>query len=342
VQQAREEHATAPESRAVDVVILSLNRIEDTIAAISSALEQKGVSKHIWIVDQASDARQHARLQAFVRGKPVVVKSLRQNVGVSAGRNIASRMGGAPYIVALDNDAVFNNPLTLERAIAHLEADPVLGAVGFRILNYFSREDDVSSWVYHQEITHHARKEFPAAQFVGAGYAMRRAAFEASGGYDDELFFACEELDLSYRILNAGYKIKYVPDAVVLHKISPECRVQWREGRYYYTVRNRLYIHWKYGATFWRFARSATGFLMKGAYNGLLAQTLSGLIDAIRLCRKFDRSAFDRSLYVLRQDVKDYIRECNPRDQASIWDRLRRHTFSRLPSLAFICAASPL
>ncbi len=131
MQQAGEEHATAPESAPLILSFCLLNRIEDTIAAISSALEQHGVTKHIWIVDQASDAKQHARLQAFVRGKPVVVKSLRQNVGVSAGRNIASRMGGAPYIVALDNDAVFNNPHTLERAIAHLEADPVLGAVGF-------------------------------------------------------------------------------------------------------------------------------------------------------------------------------------------------------------------
>jgi len=339
MQQDKEIEAMAPELPAVDVVILSLNRIDDTIAAIASALEQKAVRKHIWIVDQASDALQHTRLRAFVNGKPVVLKSLRQNVGVSAGRNIASRMGRAPYIVALDNDAVFSSPHTLERAIAHLEADPMLGAVGFRILNYFSREDDASSWVYHQKMTHHASHEFPAAQFVGAGHAVRRAAFDASGGYDDDLFFAWEELDLSYRILNAGYKIKYAPDVVVLHKISPECRIEWREGRYYYTVRNRLYIHWKYGATFWRFARSATGFLMKGAYNGLLGQTLSGLIDAIRLCRKFDRSAFDRPLYVLRQDVKDYIRECNPRDRISIWDRLREHTFSRLPGLAFICAA---
>jgi len=332
----------APESRAVDIVILSLNRIEDTIAAISSALEQKGVTKHIWVVDQASDARQHARLQAFVRGKPVILKSLPQNVGVSAGRNIASRMGAAPYIVAVDNDAVFNNPHALERAITHLEADPMLGAVGFRILNYSSRDDDASSWVYHQDIMDHASREFPTAQFVGAGHAMRRAAFEASGGYDDELFFALEELDLSYRILNAGYKIKYTPDVVVLHKISPECRIQWRDGRYYYTVRNRLYIHWKYGATFWRFARSASGFLIKGAYKRVFGQALSGLVDAIHLCRRFNRSTSDKSLYVLQQDVKDYILKCNPHDQASIWERLRRHTFKRLPSLTYIFVELPL
>jgi len=339
MQQFKEKQAATANSPAVDVVILSLNRIDETIAAVASVLEQKGVTKHIWIVDQASDASQHARLRAFVNGKPVVLKSLPQNVGVSAGRNIATRMGSAPYIVALDNDAVFSSPHTLERAISHLEADSRLGAVGFRILNYSSREDDASSWVYQQKMTRHASKEFPTAQFVGAGHAIRRTAFETAGGYDDDLFFAWEELDLSYRILNAGYKMKYAPNVVVLHKISPECRISWRDGRYYYFVRNRLYIHWKYGATLPRLARSAIGFLLKGAYNGLWSQTLSGLIDAIRLCRKFDRSAFDRARYALRQDVKDYIRQCNPRDQASVWDRLRRQAFRKLPSLSIIVSA---
>jgi GT2 family glycosyltransferase len=218
----------------------------------------------------------------------------------------------------------------------------MLGAVGFRILDHSSRKDDVSSWVYHQKMTSHASDEFATAQFVGAGHAMRRAAFEAAGGYDDDLFFAWEELDLSYRILNAGYKMKYAPDVVVLHKKSSECGIPWRGGRYYYLVRNRLYIHWKYGATVGRFARSAAGYLMKGAYNGLLGQTLSGLIDAIRLCRKFDRSATDRSLYVLRREVKEYIQECNPRDRASIWNRLRSHTFRKLPSLIFLSSAFAL
>jgi len=341
MQQGGTERATAPSLPAVDVIILSLDRIDETIAAVTSALEQKGVRQYIWIVDQASDASQHSRLQAFVIGKPVTLKSLRQNVGVPAGRNIASRMGSAPYIVAIDNDAVFDGPHTLERAIAHLESDPVLGAVGFRVLDYHSREDDASCWVYHQEMTSHSTKEFLAAQFVGTGHAVRRAAFEASGGYDDDLFFAYEELDLSYRIMNTGYKIKYAPDAVVLHKRSPEHRIPWRKGRYYYTVRNRLYIHWKYGARFRRFARSAAGFLIKGAYNGLFCQTLSGLIDAIRLCRKFDRSASDRSLYVLRHDVREYIRVCNPHDQINIWDKLRTHTFRRLPGVAFPSAVLP-
>jgi len=181
-------------STTVDVIILSLNRIEETITAVASALEQKGVTKNIWIVDQASDASQHARLKSFVDGKPVVLKSLSENVGVSAGRNIASRMGRASYIVALDNDAVFSGPHTLERAIAHLESDPMLGAVGFRILDHSSRKDDVSSWVYHQKMTSHASDEFATAQFVGAGHAMRRAAFEAAGGYDDDLFWLQDEI----------------------------------------------------------------------------------------------------------------------------------------------------
>ena len=85
-----------------------------------------------------------------------------------------------------------------------------------------------------------------------------------------------EELDLGYRMLNLGYKIKYVPDVAVLHKVSPEARVGWDRGRYYYMVRNRLYIHYKTGTAMPRIIVSAIVRVIRGAYNGLLVQAITG------------------------------------------------------------------
>src|SRR6186713_3033530 len=96
------------DSAQVDVIVLSWNRVEDTMAAIRSAAKQVGVVMRILIVDQGSDSDNVCRLEEFLRQVPCAeLKKLRRNVGVAGGRNIASAMGRAPYIVALDSDAEF-------------------------------------------------------------------------------------------------------------------------------------------------------------------------------------------------------------------------------------------
>src|SRR5262245_44600946 len=101
----------------VDIIILSWNRPAETIAAIRSAAEQAGVDKRILIVDQGSDCTNLAQLEACVeRIDCAQLRKLGRNVGVSAGRNIASAMGRSRYIIALDSDAVFADEHTVARA----------------------------------------------------------------------------------------------------------------------------------------------------------------------------------------------------------------------------------
>jgi len=211
-----------------DVIILSWNRVEDTIAAAKSAIEQEGVVKRIQIVDQGSDPANLAALERFVaKAEDIRLERLGRNTGVAGGRNIATAMGRAPYIIALDSDAIFADRHTVSRAVAHLDADPGLCAIGFRIVNFFSGENDAGSWDY--PAAHRPDQRFSTTRFVGAGHAIRRSVFTAVGGYDDRLFFCGEELDLCYRMLNAGLRIDYVPDVAVLHKVSPDHRSYWEK-----------------------------------------------------------------------------------------------------------------
>jgi GT2 family glycosyltransferase len=94
----------------------------------------------------------------------------------------------------LDNDAAFDTHATLAAAVAALDRDPGLGAIGFRILVDATGTDDLLSWGYPRSLLARAGEVFDAAPFVGAGHAIRRAAWEAAGGYDEALFFCWEEL----------------------------------------------------------------------------------------------------------------------------------------------------
>ncbi|MGE5537045.1 MAG: glycosyltransferase family 2 protein [Gemmatimonas sp.] len=318
-------------TRDVDVIILSWNRVDDTIAAIQSALEQEGVSKAVQIVDQGSTPENLERIREVAARHPEVsLKELGGNVGVARGRNIATRMGSARIVVTLDNDAIFGDSQTLARVVRRFEGEPSLGALAFRIINYYTRQDDEMCWDYPRVPTSHANQEFLVTRFIGAGNAIRREAFIAAGEYDETLFFGGEERDLSYRMVNLGYRIKYVPDLTVLHRVDPEARVRWNDGRYYYLVRNGLYTDYKFGMPFWRLARAAAASVVKGAYNGLLTQALRAVLDATLMGIRFSRSNKRTSIYKLRKDARDYIDRCERRGEESVWIRVRRH-FAKLP-----------
>lgn len=315
----------------VDVIILSWNRTPETIAAIESALAQENVKQRVLIVDQGSTPENLEQLRRVAAGDDrIVLRELGQNIGVAAGRNRASDLGDGSYIVALDNDAIFGDNLVLRRVVDTFEADESLGAVAFRILNFYTGTDDEMCWDYPEALRPYADREFEVTRYIGAGHALRRDIFYDAGRYDESLFFAGEERDLGYRILNLGYRIKYVPHLTVRHKVLPGQRVRWDGGRYYYTVRNVLYSDYKFGRSPLYLAKSIAALTLKGAYNGVARQALRGAWDAAGMALRFARSQSDAEIYRLRRDVRDHIRACERTGRGGILAGVARQ-FQRLP-----------
>lgn len=261
-----------------DVIILSLERPRETLAAIDSALAQRGLSRHVYVVDQGSCAATVAALRRAVGDRPdVTLFEIGQNLGVAGGRNLGASLGRGRVIAALDNDAEFAAPDTLANLVSTLDRRTDLAAVGCRIVRFDDGSDDLSSWGYPRAQLSHAGASFEAVTFVGAGHAIRRAAWDACGGYDDALFFCWEEYDFCRRAIDEGWRIAYRGDLVVRHKVTPEQRVHWGNGRWYWYVRNRLYIARKYGdLSLWP---RVAWYLWRGVRYGLPADTLRGLVD---------------------------------------------------------------
>lgn len=268
----------------VDVVILALDRAEETVSAIYSALTQSGVSRHVFVIDQGSQPAALACIGATVAGRDdATLVCPGHNLGVAGGRNLGAALGHGRVIVALDNDAEFADAFTLARAVAALDAAPDLAVVGFRIVEYASGTDDLSSWGYPSALLPRAAASFDAATFVGAGHAIRRTAWDAAGGYDDALFFCWEEFDFSLRAIAAGWTIRYRGDLVVRHKVSAEQRVRWSGTRWFYFVRNRLYIARKWNSGWVSLVPRIAGYVLKGLRAGLLSPTLRAVVAAARM-----------------------------------------------------------
>jgi Glycosyl transferase family 2 len=153
-----------------DIVILSLERVVETIAAIRSACEQTEVSVQVFVLDQGSrpETLQHLAEACGERAN-VTLLAVDENLGVAGGRNLISGLGCGRVIVALDNDAEFATEDTVARMVAALDAEPQLGAIGCRIVTYADGADDLSSWGYPADLLACAGENFDSVTYVGAG-----------------------------------------------------------------------------------------------------------------------------------------------------------------------------
>jgi GT2 family glycosyltransferase len=168
---------------------------------------------------------------------------------------------------------------------------------------------------------------FDAATFVGAGHAIRRAAWQQVGGYDDSLFFCWEEFDFSLCAIELGWAVRYRGDIVVRHKVSPEQRFAWSGTRWFYFVRNRLYIGRKWGNGWLTLAPRYLGYLIKGMRNGVGQQTLAALPAAIRMSAGLPRRR-------LSPAALSYLAVNDRAYRGSSLARLKREVLAALPGKA--------
>jgi GT2 family glycosyltransferase len=289
-----------------DIIVLSLDRVVETIEAIRSACEQTDVSVHVFVLDQGSRPETLQRLaDTFGDRANVTLLAVDENLGVAGGRNLISGLGCGRVIVALDNDAEFATADTVAHMVAALDAEPQLAAIGCRIVTYADGADDASSWGYPADLLPCAGESFDSVTYVGAGHAIRRAAWEQAGGYDAKLFFCWEEFDFCLRAIALGWRVRYRGDLVIRHKVSPEQRVGWTGARWFYFVRNRLYIERKLGRVGLALAPRAAFYLLKGFRNRLPLQTLRAILAAAAMAPRssLEQMPHAGTSYLSRNDL---------------------------------------
>lgn len=264
-----------------DIIILCLDRRDDTLAAIASALGQRGGEFHITVLDQGSEPETITAIsRAFGTHPRFALYSAGQNLGVAGGRNLAAGLGHASVIVALDNDATFRDDWVVAGALKRLRRAPDLGALAFAILTADGTGPDHGAWGYPKSLLPRFRERFDTTTFVGAGHAIRRAAWSAAGGYDASLFFTWEEYDFCLAAIALGWRIAYDGTLAVLHKSSTEARVQWSGERMAWFVRNRLIIARKWGASRLGLVPRIGAYLLRGRRHGCAPQVWRGVKQA--------------------------------------------------------------
>jgi GT2 family glycosyltransferase len=313
-----------------DIIILSLDRLDDTIEAINSALAQRGGIFHVTVLDQGSSPEMLRQLRRQFAQKPdFALYEADRNLGVAGGRVAAAALGHGQFIIALDNDAVFATPWIVAKAVRQFRLSPDVAAIGFNILTADGKQPDITSWGYPKAMLHRFKESFDTTTFVGAGHAIRRSAWSAAGGYDPSLFFTWEEYDFCLKAIALNWRITYAGSLSVIHKVAPEARVGWSGQRMHYFMRNRLIIGRKWGASWLALTPHILTYLLKAARSGCLQAAWSGVRAAYNtapLARRHMSKAM--RLYIKRNET------CR---RGSWRDRLKLELFGRIPP----CVTSP-
>jgi GT2 family glycosyltransferase len=310
----------------VDVVLLSFNRCPETLAAIKSVFDQEKVQPILWVVDQGSETETIETLREVAKGlENFHLIEVGHNLGPPGGRNLGMKMGKAPYVVVIDNDAEFASTNAIFTTIQRFEKEPELGVIGFRILNYFTGKDDEVSWAYPIKQKTMRDQEFYTTRYVGCGHAFLRSVLEKSGYYDESLFFYHEEIDISFKIIALGYKLIYFPSVIVRHKTSSDSRVTWKNGRYYYMARNGLFVNFKSTRSWRDFIIRAVGYKIKGLLNGVFIEGIRGIFDGYKMCLKFLKKG---DFVTLSPQNWEYIYKFELSYRGSYFDRWRNEILS--------------
>lgn len=220
----------------VSYIVITMNRPHDLAICLDSLRRQTFPSAEIIVVDNCST---DDTLEILARDfAEVRVAALKENRGVSGGRNAGVEVARGEICIFIDDDAWFVDSTAAEKTVDYFNADPNLVCVGFTIHDSNTGVEEMKSIPRRDK--KHISADYETTYFCGAGFALRRQPFVDVGMFWDPLVYGSQEIDVSYRFLESGWRLIHSGSIVVKHKSSPLARPsgQW----VYFNARDRPWV----------------------------------------------------------------------------------------------------
>jgi GT2 family glycosyltransferase len=190
----------------------------------------------------------------------------RSNLGFGKACNIGAKQTKSDFLLFLNPDAALHAD-TLPKTLAYMQ-DPINAKVGIcgvqlldesgHIARSCARFPTPLGFAAHavglvrlfprlghfmEEWAHDQTREVD--HVIGAFYLIRRSVFDQLGGFDERFFVYLEDLDLSYRARQAGWRSVYLAEAQAFHAGGGTSN-QIKARRLFYSLRSRLLYAFKH------------------------------------------------------------------------------------------------
>lgn len=207
----------------VSILLLTRNRSKELEPCIESILRQDHSNFELIIVNNGSSDNTQEVVQSYADYR-IRLLNCQKNLGVSGGRNRGLRHCRGDIIIILDDDTEILNASLVENVAREFQANPAVGALAFRIIDYES--GSVKRKFFPSRNKNKSKDAaFETSWLIGAGHALSRNTIDKVGLYRDFRPYGSEEFDYSLRIMDAGLRIFYFPEASIIHKESPRSRL---------------------------------------------------------------------------------------------------------------------
>ncbi len=224
----------------ISIIIVNYNVkefVKNLLHSLHKALEN--YSSEIIVVDNASsDGSVENIEEKFPYVKVIANKN---NTGFGKANNQGLSIAKGKYIVLLNPDTIVRED-TFSKLIEFINGKPEAGMVTCKVLNpdgtlqLACRRSFPGPWTSFTKIAG-LSKLFPKSKFFskynltyldenkvnevdaisGSFMLFTREVYEKVGGFDPQFFMYGEDLDLCYRVQQAGYKVFYVPNTEIIH-----------------------------------------------------------------------------------------------------------------------------
>ncbi len=230
--------------------------LADCLASIGKA---EGLSE-IVLVDNGNEAAEVAALDAFATDARVTLLRGQGNVGFAAACNLGATRARSEALVFVNPDVVLAAS-AIVHLIAALERAPPPAIVGGDLRDAAgnpergSRRERLTLWrafvsfsglsrlesavPLFRDFNRHTdplpSKPTPVGAISGALFAMRRANFDALGGFDEGYFVHVEDIDICRRAELRGWPVLFAPGPHGTHlrstSAAPSGEVAWHKAR---------------------------------------------------------------------------------------------------------------
>ena len=257
----------------IDVVIVNWNsgkRLKRCVESVISSAGDNFELGKIVVVDNASTDESLSGISG-IDGLLQIVRN-EKNEGFARACNIGARLSSAEYLLFLNPDVVLS-PETLSSVAETLQKlDDDTSVLGIQLVDKTGAPtascarkpnfthllhralllDRVFPGIFRSyHLTEFSHKEDRYVEHVsGAFYLIRRQVFDSVGGFDERFFVYLEDLDLSIRVGEAGYRIFFYAGTNAYHEGGGASKSDI-SSRQYHAVTSRILFAYKHFGRFY-------------------------------------------------------------------------------------------
>ena len=248
----------------LSVIIVSYNVKHYTEQCLRSVFRAgKDIDMEIFVVDNAShDGSPEYLAHRFPADKypNMHIINNARNIGFGKANNLAAAKAQGEYLLFLNPDTIVGEQ-TLATAIAHADANPQMGGLGTMMLHSNgsfaneSRRGLPTPWTAlckmsglcslfpksrtfgHYYMKYLDKEQASEIEIIsGAFFMARKSALDKTGLFDEQFFMYGEDIDLSYRLLQQGYKNHYIPAPILHYKGESTQKSTFKYVHIFYTA----------------------------------------------------------------------------------------------------------